>query len=226
MSDEKQPLTRDQMGAVLAQRIGKGWIVNLGIGIPVLASNFFTEDQDITLTSENGVIGYGGLAPEGMEDPDLVNAGVQFTTLHPGGTIVHHADSFALIRSGRVDVTCLGAYEVAKDGSFANWKTVNDGMGNMGGIGGAMDLAACAQRIYIAMEHTTRDGQPRLVEQCALPVTAPSGVNLVVTELGVFTVQDGHFVLEEHAPGYTFEEIAAVTGAPLVASPDLRRVSV
>ena len=115
---------------------------------------------------------------------------------------------------------------MAKDGSFANWKTVDDGMGNMGGIGGAMDLAACAQRIFIAMEHTTRDGKPRLVERCALPVTSPSGVNLVVTELGVFTVQDGHFVLEEHAPGYTFEEIEAVTGAPLVRSPELRPVSV
>ncbi len=223
---DKQPLTRDQMGAILAQRIGKGWIVNLGIGIPILASNFFTEEQEIILTSENGVIGYGGLAAEGQEDPDLVNAGVQFCTLNPGGTIVHHADSFALIRSGRVDVTCLGAYEVAVDGSFANWKTTNDGRGDMGGIGGAMDLAACAQRIYIAMEHTTRDGKPRLVQRCSLPVTAPSGVDLVVTELGVVTVKDGCFILEEHAPGYTFEEIAAVTGAPLEASKDLRPVSV
>ncbi|MFN8638426.1 MAG: CoA-transferase [Dehalococcoidia bacterium] len=223
---DKQPLTRDQMGAVLAQRIGKGWIVNLGIGIPILASNFFTEDQEITLTSENGVIGYGGLAGEGQEDPDLVNAGVQFTTLNPGGTIVHHADSFALIRGGRVDVTCLGAYEVATDGSFANYKTTDDGRHDLGGIGGAMDLAACAQRIYIAMEHTTRSGEPRLVEQCSLPVTAPSGVNLVVTELGVFAVEDGRFILEEHAPGYTFDEIAAVTGAPLERSPDLRQVDV
>jgi 3-oxoacid CoA-transferase B subunit len=172
------------------------------------------------------VIGYGGLAAEGQEDHDLVNAGVQFTTLHPGGTIVHHADSFALIRSGRVDVTCLGAYEVAVDGSFANWKTTNDGRGDMGGIGGAMDLAACAQRIYVAMEHTTRDGKPRLVEKCSLPVTGPKGVGLVVTELGVVTVNDGRFTLEEHAPGYTFGEIAAVTGAPLVASKDLRQVSV
>lgn len=223
---DKQPLTRDQMGAILAQRIGHGWIVNLGIGIPTLASNFFTEEQDITLTSENGVFGYGGLAAEGMEDPDLVNAGVQFCTLNPGGTIVHHADSFALIRSGRVDVTCLGAYEVALDGSFANYKTTDDGRGDLGGIGGAMDLAACAQHIFIAMEHTTRDGKPRLVEHCALPVTGPFGVNLVVTELGVVVVKDGKFILEEHAPGYTFEEIAAVTGAPLEASPNLRPVSV
>jgi 3-oxoacid CoA-transferase B subunit len=223
---EKQPLTRDQMGAILAQRIGHGWIVNLGIGIPTLASNFFTEDQDITLTSENGVIGYGGLAAEGQEDPDLVNAGVQFCTLNPGGTIVHHADSFALIRGGRVDVTCLGAYEVAVDGSFANYKTVDDGRGDLGGIGGAMDLASCAQRIFIAMEHTTRDGQPRLVQKCALPVTGPSGVNLVVTELGVILVENGKFILDEHAPGYTYEEIAAVTGAPIEKSPNLRPVAV
>jgi 3-oxoacid CoA-transferase B subunit len=123
-------------------------------------------------------------------------------------------------------VTCLGAYEVARDGSFANWKVTNDGMGNMGGIGGAMDLAASAQHIFIAMEHTTRDGQPRLVEHCALPVTGPSGVNLVVTELGVIAVKDGEFILEEHAPGYTYEDIAAVTGAPLVKSPNLRQVAV
>ncbi len=223
---DKQPLTRDQMGAVLAQHVGTGWIVNLGIGIPTLASNFFTDEQDITLTSENGVIGYGGLAAEGQEDPDLVNAGVQFTTLHPGGTIVHHADSFALIRSGRVDVTMLGAYEVAVDGSFANYKTIDDGRPDLGGIGGAMDLAACAKHIYIAMEHTTRDGQPRLVQKCALPVTGPSGVDLVVTELGVFSVGGGKFTLEEYAPGYTYEEIAAVTGAPLEKSPNLRQVSV
>jgi 3-oxoacid CoA-transferase B subunit len=223
---EKQPLTRDQIGAVLRQRIPDGWIVNLGIGIPTLVSNFLGPDDDVTLTSENGVFGYGGIAAEGMEDPDLVNAGVQFCTLNPGGAIVHHADSFALIRSGRVDVTMLGAYEVALDGSFANWKTTNDGRADMGGIGGAMDLAACAKQVWVAMEHTTRDGRPRLVQQCSLPVTAPRGVTLVVTELGVVAVRDGRFILEEHAPGYTLEDIAAVTGAPLEASPNLRQVSV
>ena len=223
---ERQPLTRDQMGAVLAQRLEVGWIVNLGIGIPTLTSNFILDEQDITLTSENGVIGYGGLAAEGQEDPDIVNAGVQYATLNPGATIVHHADSFALIRRGMVDVTILGAYEVAPDGSFANWKTVDDGMPHMGGIGGAMDLAACAKQVFIAMEHTTRDGKPRLIEKCNLPVTAPRGVTLVVTELGVIAVGDGRFTLEEHAPGVTVEEIKAATGAPLEVSPNLRQVAV
>ena len=221
-----QGLTRDQMGAVLAQRIEPGWIVNLGIGIPILASNFLRPEDDITLTSENGVIGYGGLAAEGQEDPDLVNAGVQATTLNPGGTIVHHADSFALIRRGLVDATILGAYEVARDGSFANWKTTNDGMGNMGGIGGAMDLAACAKRIFIAMEHVTRDGQARLVEHCSLPVTAPSGVVLVVTDLGVIAVKDGEFILEEYAPGVEIADIVAKTGAPLRISDSVHPVAV
>ncbi|MEZ4502359.1 MAG: CoA-transferase [Dehalococcoidia bacterium] len=219
-------LTRDQMGAVLAQHVEPGWIVNLGIGIPVLASNFLSWDEGITLTSENGVIGYGGLAAEGEEDTDLVNAGVQFTTLNPGGTIVHHADSFALIRRGLVDVTMLGAYEVAQDGSFANWKTTNDGMGNMGGIGGAMDLAACAKRVFVAMEHVTRDGQPRLVEHCSLPVTAPTGVKLVVTDLAVISLDAEGFVLEEYAPGVEIADIVAKTGAPLRVSDSVHPVAV
>src|SRR5690606_7983088 len=182
MTDEaKQPLTRDQMAAVLAQHIGSGWIVNLGIGIPTLVSNFLHPDQEITLHSENGVIGYGRVAGEGEEDPDTVNASaITAVTLDPGAAIVHHADSFAVIRRGMVDVTCLGAYEVAPDGSFANWKTTADEWSHLGGIGGAMDLAACAKQVYLALEHTTRDGQPRLLERCNLPVTAPTGVTLVV----------------------------------------------
>lgn len=227
MSEEKQPLTRDQMAAILAQNMGYGWIVNLGIGIPTNVSNFLTPDQEIVLHSENGVIGYGRLAGEGEEDPDIVNASAtQPVTLNPGASIVHHADSFAVIRRGMIDVTCLGAYQVAPDGSFANWKTTSEPWNNLGGIGGAMDLAACAKQVYIAMEHTTRDGQPRLLEKCTLPVTAPSGVTLVVTNIAVVAVRDGKFILEQHAPGYTVEEIQAVTGAPLEISPDFRRVAV
>jgi len=227
MSDEKQPLNRDQMAAILAQHLGTGWIVNLGIGIPTGVSDFLLPEQDILLTSENGVIGYGRVATAEEEDPYTVNASaVQSVTLNAGASIVHHADSFALIRRGLVDVTCLGAYEVAPDGSFANWKTTADEWGNLGGIGGAMDLASCAKQIYLAMEHTTRDGQPRLLERCNLPVTAPSGVTLVVTNIAVVAVRDGRFVLEQHAPGYSVEDIRAVTGAPLDVSPTLRQVSV
>lgn len=224
---EKQPLNRDQMAAVLAQRLADGSIVNLGIGIPTGVSNFLRPEQEIVLTSENGVIGYGRLAGAGEEDPDVVNASAtQSVTLNPGAAIVHHADSFALIRRGLVDVTCLGAYEVAPDGSFANWKTTNEEWNNLGGIGGAMDLASCSKQIYLALEHTTRDGEPRLVKKCALPVTAPAGVTLVVTNIAVVVVKDGKFILEEHAPGYSAEDIQAVTGAPLEVSPNFRQVSV
>lgn len=225
--EEKQPLTRDQMAAVLAQHIGAGWIVNLGIGIPTLVSNFLQPEQEITLHSENGVIGYGRVAGEGEEDPDTVNASaVTAVTLDPGAAIVHHADAFAIIRRGMVDVTCLGAYEVAPDGSFANWKTTNDEWAHLGGIGGAMDLVARAKQVWLAMEHTTREGGPRLLEACSLPLTGKACVTLIVTDLGVIAVRDGRFVLEEHAPGYTFEEIAAVTGGPIEASADLRPVDI
>jgi 3-oxoacid CoA-transferase B subunit len=223
----KQPLTRDQMAAILAQHIEDGWIVNLGIGIPTGVSNFIRPEQEVVFTSENGVIGYGRLAGEGEGDPDIVNAAaVQQVILNPGASIVHHADSFALIRRGLVDVTCLGAYEVAPDGSFANWKTTTEPWNHLGGIGGAMDLAACSKRVYVAMEHTTRDGQPRLVERCSLPVTAPAGVVLVVTNVAVVAVRDGRFILEQCAPGYEIEEIVAMTGAPLDVSPDVRPVAV
>ena len=227
MAGTKQPLNRDQIAAVLAAHIEDGWIANLGIGIPTGVSDFLRPDQEITLTSENGVIDYGRLARAGEGDPDLVNASaVQQVILNPGGSFVHHADSFAIIRRGMVDLTCLGSYQVAQDGSFANWKMTSEPWDNLGGIGGAMDLAACAKRIYLAMEHTTRDGQPRLLERCTLPVTAPSGVVLVVTNLAVIAIRGGRFVLEQYAPGYTVEEIRAVTGAPLDVSPAVHRVAV
>lgn len=227
VSDEKQTLNRDQMAAILAQHLGQGWIVNLGIGIPTGVSDFLLPEQEIILTSENGVIGYGRVANAEEEDPDTVNAAaVMPVTLNPGATFVHHADSFALIRRGLVDATCLGAYQVAPDGSFANWKLADDGRPDLGGIGGAMDLAACCKQVFLAMDHTTRDGQPRLVERCTLPVTAPRGVTLVVTNIAVVAIREGRFILEQHAPGYSAAEIQALTGAPLEVSPEFRRVSV
>ncbi|MEX2446454.1 MAG: 3-oxoacid CoA-transferase [Dehalococcoidia bacterium] len=221
-SDVKRRLTREEMAAVIARRLQPGWLVNLGIGIPTSASSYVSADSGVTFTSENGVIGYGWLASPEEADLDIVNAGGQPVTLVPGASFMHHADSFALIRSGRVDVTVLGAYEAATDGSFANWRLSDAPYDHLGGIGGAMDLVASAKQIWLAMEHTTRDGAPRLLERCALPLTSPRGVTLVVTDLGVIAVRDGRFVLEEHAPGYTLEEIAALTGAPLEAAPDLR----
>lgn len=220
----KSRLTRDQIAAVVARYLEPNWVVNLGIGIPTLASNFLDPERHILLTSENGVLGYGLVAPEGMEDFDVVNAGVDYVLLEPGASIVHHGDSFALIRAGRVDCVVLGAYEVGANGGFANWKTQPEGHPQLGGIGGAMDLAACAQRVFIAMEHTTAEGRPRLVETCSLPVTAPGVVTMVFTDIAVVAVRDGQFVLLEHAPGFTFEEIQERTSAPLTADPGLRPI--
>ncbi|MQA01165.1 MAG: 3-oxoacid CoA-transferase subunit A [Dehalococcoidia bacterium] len=223
--EAKRRLTRAEIAAVIGRRLQPGWLVNLGIGIPTLASNHVQPEDDITFTSENGVIGYSRLAGAGEGDPDVVNAGGQQVTLIPGASFVHHADSFALVRSGRLDVTVLGAYEAATDGSFANWRLSNEPFDHLGGIGGAMDLVASAKQVWLAMEHTTRDGAPRLLERCTLPLTAARGVTLIVTDLGVVAVRDGRFVLEEHAPGYDPQEIAALTGAPLEVSPDLRPVA-
>ena len=223
MATEKKPIDRQTMASRLAMEFQDGWVVNLGIGIPTLCSNYKNVDREIIFQSENGVIGYGALSPEGEEDPHLVNAGGQHVTLNPGAAIVHHADSFALIRGGHVDVTVLGAYEVAANGDFANWKTLGR---KGGGIGGAMDLAVGAKRVFVAMEHTTREGEPRLLKRCNLPLTAVGVVKLVCTSLGLIEVTPQGFVLKEIAPGYTPEEVREVTDAELAMAPDLKELQV
>jgi 3-oxoacid CoA-transferase B subunit len=204
---------RQQMADRLAHEFQEGWIVNLGVGIPTLCSNTDIGDRDILYHAENGVIGYGPVLPPGEEDLHLVNAGGQNVSLKPGAAIVHHADSFAIIRSGRIDVTVMGAYEVAANGDFANWKV---GGAKGGGIGGAMDLAACAKRVFIILEHTTRKGEPRLLRACTLPVTARGVVTLVATNLGLFAPAGDGFVVRELAPGGSFEAAQQATGAPLL----------
>jgi 3-oxoacid CoA-transferase B subunit len=149
----------------------------------------------------------------------LVNAGGQHVTALDGMAIVHHADSFMMIRGGMIDVTVMGAYEVAENGDFANWRIPNR---KGGGIGGAMDLAACAKRVFIAMEHTTREGQPRMLKSCTLPITAPGAVTLVATDLGLFRVTPQGFELRENAPGWSPEEIQELTEATLVVAEDLK----
>lgn len=216
---EQLKLSRQQMCDRLAMEFQDEWIVNLGVGMPTLCSNYVDPAKDIIFHSENGVIGFGPLAPEGQEDRHLVNASSQHVTVRPGMAIVHHADSFALIRSGMVDVTVMGAYEVAENGDFANWRIPNR---KGGGIGGAMDLAACAKRVFIAMEHVTREGEPRMLERCKLPITAPGVVTLVATDLGLFEVTPQGFKLRENAPGWSAEEIQAQTGSKLIVPDDLR----
>jgi len=221
MSEESKGLTRQQMCDRLAMEFQDGWMVNLGVGIPTLCSNFDFGETQIVFHSENGVVGYGPLAARGMEDAHLVNAGAQHVTLKPGAAIVHHADAFAMIRSGRIDATVLGAYEVAESGDFANWKTAGQ---KGGGIGGAMDLAAGARRVFVVMEHTTRDGAPRLVSRCALPITARGVVTLVATNFGLFEPTGDGFVLREIADGVEVAEVKAATGGTLIVSPGLGRV--
>ena len=216
---EKTPLSRQAMANRLAMEFQDGWVVNLGIGVPTLCSNYDFKDRTIIFHSENGVIGYGPLTAEGEEDLHLTNAGGQYVTLNPGAAIVHHADSFSIIRGGHLDVTVMGAYEVSENGDFANWKTAGR---KGGGIGGAMDLAVGARRVFIALEHTTREGRPRLLKRCTLPVTAVNVVKLVATNLGLFEVTPEGFLLREIAPGYTPEEVQDVTEARLIIPDDLK----
>ena len=217
----RTPLTRDMMAARLASEFQDGWIVNLGIGIPTLCSDFLPAGRRIILHAENGVIGYGRNATDDEAGPYVVNAGVMPVLLAPFASIVHHADSFAIVRKGLLDVAVLGAYEVAANGDFANWKLAGK---KGGGIGGAMDIAACAQRLFVILMHTGPGGAPRLLKRCTLPLTAPGAVTLVVTELGVFEPAGEAFRVKEIAPGYSIEEVQAVTGAPLIPANPLNHV--
>ena len=213
MSDAVKGWNRQQMADRIAREFRDGWIVNLGVGVPTLCSNTDIGDRHIIYHSENGLIGYGPIAPAGHLDLNLVNAGGQNVTLNPGAAVVHHADSFAIIRGGRIDVTVLGAYEVAENGDFANWKLSGT---KGGGIGGAMDLAACAKRVFVIMEHLTRDGRPRLVRRCVLPVTARGVVTLMVTNYGLFEPAGEGFRLRDLAAGIDLDEVRSGTGATLV----------
>jgi 3-oxoacid CoA-transferase B subunit len=221
MSGTAKGLNRQQMADRIALEFQDGWIVNLGVGIPTMCSNTDIGDRDIIYHSENGVIGYGPIAQPGEEDLNLVNAGGQNVTLKPGAAVVHHADSFGIIRGGHIDVTVMGAYEVARNGDFANWKIAG---AKGGGIGGAMDLASCAKRVFIIMEQATRSGAPRLVDQCALPVTARGVVKLVSTNYGVFEPTGDGFRIREIAPGVTLDEVHATVGCKLTVPENLPTV--
>ena len=216
---DKPRLSRQSIGDRLAMEFEDGWVVNLGVGMPTLCSNYVDPNKTITYHAENGVIGYGRLAEPGEEDDHLINASAEYIITRPGMAIMHQADSFALIRSGRVDVTVLGAYQVSENGDFANWRLPQY---KGGSIGGAMDLAVGAKRVFIAMEHTTKAGEPRLMKRCTLPVTAVGVVNLVGTDLGFFEVTPQGIKLREHAPGWSPEEIQNLTEAQLIIEDDLR----
>lgn len=204
------PWTRTGMATRLADDIPEGWYVNLGIGIPTKVADHVPLDREVVFHSENGILGMGPAAAEADINPWLVNAGKQHVTLRPGGAYFHHADSFAMIRGGHIDLCVLGAFEVASNGDIANWTTSENDAAPA--VGGAMDLAAGAKRVWVLMEHTTKDGQPKLVRKCSYPLTAPGVVRRIYTNLAVIDVTPDGFEVAAMAPGLGPDDLQARTG--------------
>ena len=209
-----QPFSRDQMARRAADDIPEGWCVNLGIGIPTLVANHVPSEREVVFQSENGIIGMGPAPEKGREDPWLINAGKQPITLVPGASFVGHADSFAMIRGGHIDLCVLGGFEVAENGDLANWATSENDTAPA--VGGAMDLAAGAKRLWVLMEHNTKDGRPKVVERCGYPLTGLACVTRVYTNLAVLDIVPGRgFVVREMAPGVDLETLRNRSAARL-----------
>ena len=205
-------LTRAETAERLARDIPEGWYVNLGIGAPLKVADYVPADREVIFHSENGVLGMGPAPDPQNINRWLINAGKQYVTLRTGGSYMHHADSFALIRGGHLDLCVLGAFQVAENGDIANWATSTE---NAPAVGGAMDLAAGARRLWVLMEHLTKTGESRLVRRCTYPLTAVGVVKRVYTNLGVFDVTPDGFLVREMVDGLTLDALQQVTAAPL-----------
>ncbi len=218
---EKQKLDRQTMALRVAKEFEDGMAVNLGIGIPTLCINFIPEGREVLFHTENGALNFGPIATEEEADNDLVNAGGQFVTLKAGMSFFSHDESFVMIRGGHIDLCVLGGFQVSVKGDLANWLLPERGIGS---IGGGMDLSFGAKKLIVVMEHTTKEGEVRILTKCIYELTAPQCVDLIVTDIAVIEVTKKGLVLKEVAPGWSAEEIQALTEPKLIIAPDLKEI--